>query len=129
MCVLIGRQFYKYLECITRLITFILESTATWHRPQFSVASLSPPKKSQRKVVISSISSRRRNEVCLVVKYKFCSFAFVYLYMRVCKVRAFIHIPILSNNSNLKTGINKAARATNRSFRNIVLTHNDMEDA
>jgi len=31
VCVLIGCQFYKYVESITRLTTFILESTATWH--------------------------------------------------------------------------------------------------
>ena len=79
ICVLIGCQFYKYVECITRLTTFNLESTATWHRPQIPVASPSPLKQSQRKAVICSISSRRRNEVCLVVKCEFCSSTFVYL--------------------------------------------------
>jgi hypothetical protein len=69
ICVLIGCQFYKYVECITRLTTFVLESTATWHGPHTSVSSLSPLKQSQRKVAISNISSRRRNKVCLVVKY------------------------------------------------------------
>jgi len=81
ICVLSGCQFYKYVESITQLTTFILESTATWHRPQISLASPSPLKQSQRKVVISSISLRPRNKVCLVVKYEFFSSTFVFLYV------------------------------------------------
>jgi len=44
-------------------------------------------------------------------------------------VRAFIHTCIVSSNSNLKTGIEKAARATNCSSRSIVFNHNNTEDA
>lgn len=42
-------------------------------------------------------------------------------------VRDFMDTYIISNNSNLKTGINKAVSATNSRFRNIVFTHNDIE--
>ena len=130
ICALIGCQLYNYVQCITRLITLILDSTATWYGPQISVASPSPLKPLHRKVVIFSISTRRRNEVCLVVKYEFCRFAFVYLYICVCRcvlLRVLIHV--ISYNSNLKTDINKAATTTNRSFRNILFNHNDIEDA
>jgi hypothetical protein len=130
ICVLIGCQLYNYVQCITRLIALILDSTATWYGAQISVASSSPLKPSQRKAEISSISTRRRNEVCLVVKYEFCRFDFVYLYIYMCTcvlLRVFIHV--ISYNSNLKTDINKAVTTTNRSIRNTLFNHNDIEDA